>query len=95
MLLPVTYEHIVSDKPGEIIAAAIGIGIPKNKGEGGVIVEHKGVGRARELEEVARKMVEEMFKRRGRELKEIKVVSAEHKVGKLGCAVAAAIFLEK
>lgn len=94
ILLPVTYEHIVSHRAGEIITAVIGIGIPEDEKEGGVIVEHKGVGTTAELEQVIRGMLQELFAARKRRLKEVKMISVEHQVEKLGCAVAAAVFLE-
>jgi len=87
-LVPIVLAKITSDNEGEKIASAIAIGIGE---EFGVIMEQSGKGTKEEIEERARKKVEEAFRVRNMELKEIRTISVEHTVKKLGCAIAAAI----
>ncbi len=92
ILLPAAFNFIVSNRPGEVISATVAIGLGQNPAESGVIVEHTVIGSAAVGEEKARRMVEELFAARKRKLGEIRVVSSEHKVVKLGCALALAVF---
>lgn len=39
-ILPIAYGSIVSEEIGKEIVAAVGVGIPKNQGEIGVIMEY-------------------------------------------------------
>jgi len=86
-LVPTAYGYIMSDVPGEIISACVGVGISGDNF--GVIMEFSGKCSKEEAEEAIRNMVKEAFETRGMELKEIKIASAEHKVEKIGCALAA------
>lgn len=86
-LLPVAYGSIVSDVPGETIAAAVAVGIKKDSF--GVIMEYSGKCSKEEAEEQVRTMVAEAFKVREIELEEVKVAAVEHKVEKIACAFAA------
>ncbi len=88
-LVPTVYAQAYSDKPGETVAAAVGVGIsPDGRG---VLMEAHGVGTREEMEAIVRRRVEAAFAARGLELHEYHVVSAEHMVEKHGCAVAAAV----
>lgn len=87
-IVPVVIAKVLSDKAGEKIASAIAIGVGE---EFGVIMEHSGKGSKEEIEEVVKRKVEEGFRVREMELKELHLVSVEHTVKKLGCAIAAAI----
>ena len=86
-LLPIAFGTIISTVPGEIISAAVAVGIKRNSF--GVIMEYEGKCSAEEAEARVRKMVEEAFRMRNLQLDEIKVASTEHKVEKIGCAFAA------
>ncbi|NLB53330.1 MAG: arginine decarboxylase, pyruvoyl-dependent [Syntrophomonadaceae bacterium] len=86
-LLPIAYGAITSTEPGQLIAAAVGVGIKKDSF--GVIMEFSGHCGKAEAEEAVTKMVEEAFEIRGLELDEIKIASTEHLVEKIGCAFAA------
>lgn len=89
--VPTAYGACCSEKAGEIIAAAIGVGID---GDGsGVIMEHAGNCSAEEAHRKVEQMIEEAFANRGRELKEKKVKSVEHRVGETPGAVFAAVAL--
>lgn len=87
-LVPTVYSVQVSAAPGEIVAAAVGIGV--GVGSHGMIYESHGTSRS-EVEATVRKMIDEGFARRGLTLKEVIVRSIEHKVERIGCAVAAVV----
>lgn len=87
-LVPTVYSVHVSAQPGETVAACVGIGVAE--GSHGMIYEAHGHSRV-EAEEAVRRMIDEGFARRGLKLKEVVVRSAEHKVQKIGCAVAAVV----
>lgn len=87
-LVPTAYGSIVSDVPGEIIAAAVGVGISETD-EFGVIMEFSGKCTKEEAEKVIEKMVKEAFETRQKPLKEIKIAAVQHTVEKIGCALAA------
>jgi arginine decarboxylase len=86
-LLPIAYGTIISTAPGEVIAAAVAVGIKHNSF--GVIMEYEGICGAEEAEAQVRKMVEEAFRIRNLELDEVRVAVTEHTVKKIGCAFAA------
>ena len=86
-LLPIAYGSIVSEVPGELIAAAVAVGIPDD-GRCGVIMEHSGMMSAREAEEHVVMMVKEAFASRGKKLAEVKAAATEHRVRHTGCAFA-------
>ena len=87
-LVPTVYSVHVSARPGDTVAAAIGIGVAE--GSHGMIYESHGRTR-QEVEAAVRQMVAEGFARRGLQLKEVIVRSIEHKVERIGCAVAAVV----
>jgi len=87
-LVPVVLAKITSSIEGDRIAAAVAVGVGE---EFGVIMEQTGREGKEEIEERVGRKVEEAFRVRDMELKELHIVSAEHKVEKLGCAIAAAI----
>lgn len=86
-LVPTAYGSIISDVPGETIAAAVAIGISEDSF--GVIMEFSGKCTKAEAEEIITGMVREAFEVRNKPLKEIKVAAADHTVDKIGCAFAA------
>jgi arginine decarboxylase len=87
-LVPTVYSVQVSAAPGEVVAAAVGIGV--GDGSHGMIYESHGASRS-EVEATVRKMIDEGFARRELRLKEVIVRSIEHKVERIGCAVAAVV----
>lgn len=87
-LVPTAYGYIESDVPGELISACVGVGI-NSSDTFGVIMEFSGKCSKEEAELAITDMVKEAFESRGMELKEIKIASTEHKVEKIGCALAA------
>ena len=87
-LVPTVYSVHVSARPGDTVAAAIGIGVAE--GSHGMIYESHGRSR-QEVESAVRQMVAEGFARRGLQLRQVIVRSIEHKVERIGCAVAAVV----
>lgn len=90
LLLPAVYARIASSRPGDRIAAAIGIGVCRERY--GVIMEHAAHTSGPEADEAVRRMVEEGLRIRGLTLDEITTTVAEHTVQRAGCAVAVALF---
>ncbi len=87
-LVPTVYSEVHSDTAGETICAALGIGIGKDSH--GMIFEHHATSRD-VAERVVAGMVEEGFARRGLPLERLIVRVAEHRVERVGCAVAAVV----
>lgn len=85
-LVPIAYGSIVSETPGEIISAAVAVGISENTF--GVIMEFSGKCSKKEAEDAVINMVKEAFANRNLALQDIKVAATEHKVEKIGCAFA-------
>ena len=75
--LLVAYGSHSSNIPGETIASAVGIGVPKDKNRVGVIMEFAGVSDAAEAEETVRKMVSDAMENHGIDCDEILTSSVE------------------
>jgi arginine decarboxylase len=87
-LVPTVYSIMTSDTAGETVCAALGIGIGRDSH--GMIFEYHA--NSREVaERVVRGMVEEGFARRSLPLERVTVTVAEHRVERLGCAIAAVV----
>lgn len=86
-LVPTAYGYIISDVPGERIAAAVGVGFSKDTF--GVIMEFSGKCTKEEAEKAIATMLIEAFETRDMELAGMKIASADHCVEKIGCALAA------
>lgn len=88
-LTPAAYARAVSDVPGQVISACIGVGWTAR---GGVLMEASGVDEtAEEIEARTRLMVEEGMRVRGMEPFELHFATAEHTVERIGSAIAAAV----
>ena len=85
--VPTAYGAVCSEKSGELIAAAVGIGFSEKSF--GVIMEHSGSCNAVAARAKVEEMIKEAFVNRGLELKGIKIKSVEHRVEKAGAALAA------
>ncbi|MBM7855669.1 arginine decarboxylase [Desulfohalotomaculum tongense] len=86
-LVPTAYGYIISDVPGETIAAAVGVGLSKDTF--GVIMEFSGKCTREEASRAIENMLKEAFETRGMELVDMKITAVEHKVEKIGCCLAA------
>lgn len=87
-LVPTAYGAIESDVEGEILAAAVAVGVAADGGSG-VIMEFSGRCSAQEALEQVEEMTREAFRQRGRELSTIRSRATEHRVRHIGCALAA------
>ncbi|MGE5558778.1 MAG: pyruvoyl-dependent arginine decarboxylase [Bacillota bacterium] len=87
-LTPTAYGAIVSDVPGEVISASIGVGFSENTF--GMIMEFSGRCMKKEAEEKVACMVEEAFEIRGLKLVKIRTKAVEITVNHTACAFAAA-----
>ena len=90
-LVPVAYAYLVSDKVGEIISAAVAVGIPKERSKAGLIMEVSGKERKGEVEKKAIEMIKEGMEKR--KIKEYKIVSLsiEHRVQQIGAVFAGVV----
>lgn len=89
-LVPIAYGAISLDSPGELISAAVAVGI-SDSNTYGVIMEYSGRTSREEAERIIRRMVEAAFEKRGLPLSQCLVRATEHRVEKTGCAFAAVV----
>ncbi|HEV2283870.1 MAG TPA: arginine decarboxylase, pyruvoyl-dependent [bacterium] len=90
ILMPAVFARIASTRPGDVITAALGVGLSRE--HHGVIMEYAGHESREQAEQTAKQMVVEGFAMRGLTLDEVCVVAAEHRVERAGSAVAVALF---
>ncbi|MFY9140965.1 MAG: arginine decarboxylase, pyruvoyl-dependent [Thermacetogeniaceae bacterium] len=83
------YGYLTSTTPGQLIAAAIGVGISPDTY--GVIMEYEGYCTKEEAEEQVRAMVEEGFWMRSLPLKDVLVKGVAYRVQETGAVIAAAV----
>lgn len=94
-LIPVAYATYESSIPGEVISAAIAVGIPEDDTLPGVIMEHHGAESLEVVEATVRKMVVDAFDYRNRKLREVKSLGIEHTVEEHGSVFAGAVLWYK
>ena len=94
-IVPTAYAAVTSETPGETITAAVGYALPVDRTKAGVIMEYHDRADRMTAERVIRAMLAEAFAVRGEEIRELKVVAVDHRVGKVGCAVAAVTLLSE
>ncbi|HEY3314515.1 MAG TPA: arginine decarboxylase, pyruvoyl-dependent [Bacillota bacterium] len=85
-LVPTAFGTIASEKPGEVISAAIGVGLSADTF--GAIMEFSGHCHKEAAEAAVKAMVEEAFQVRQMPLARVIIRAAEHKVERCGCAFA-------
>jgi len=90
-LVPAAYAAITSDVPGEIISAGVAIALPEDENQNGLIMEYSAKGERHKIEEIVRNMALEGMKLRGWEIKGLKSIAIEHKIAKIGAALAAVV----
>src|SRR5512139_2062023 len=90
-LVPTAYASITSDVPGEIISAGVAIALPEDESRNGLIMEYSAKGERQKIEETVRNMAMEGMKLRGWEIKDLKSIAIEHKIKKIGAALAAVV----
>lgn len=90
-LIPLAYATIDSTTPGRYISSAIGVGIPEDENEPGVIMEFEDHSKLENVENIVRQMVIDAFEYRNRKLKEIQSIGIQHQVETCGATFAAAV----
>jgi len=90
-LVPAAYAALTSDVPGEIISAGIAVALPEDENQNGLIMEYSAKGEQRKIEEIVRNMAVEGMKVRGWKIKDLKSIVIEHKIKKIGAALAAVV----
>lgn len=86
-LVPTAYSVITSNMPGERIAA--GVGVATAADGFGVIMEYSLKGQAADADATLRQMLTGAFLVRGLTMDQMMIRTAEHRVDRHGCAVAA------
>lgn len=92
-LVPTAYAAVTSETPGETIAAAVGYAVPDDPAKNGVIMEFHGVASREEAERQIHAMLDEAFRIRGEAIAKLQVTAVEHRVERIGCALAAITLL--
>jgi arginine decarboxylase len=90
-LVPVAYASLTSDAPGDVISAAVAIGIPKDPDKAGLIMEYSARAEETVVLEQVRRMAEKGMEVRNRPIKEIKSISASFKIVTIGAVFAAVV----
>lgn len=92
-LIPTAYAAITSDVPGQTVTAAVGYALPDDPAKPGVIMEFHDITTREVAERAIRGMLDEAFRVRGETIREMKVLAVEHRVERVGCALAAVALL--
>ena len=90
-LVPVAYASLYSDAPGEVISAAVAIGIPKDGNRAGLIMEYSARAEEGMVVEQVKKMVEKGMELRNRAIKDIMSISATYRVVAIGAVFAGVV----
>lgn len=90
-LVPVAYASLSSDVPGEVISAAVAIGIPKDVDRAGLIMEYSARAEEKVVVDQVKRMVEKGMEVRKREIREIMAISATHRVVGMGAVFAGVV----
>ncbi len=88
-LVPIAYAAMESDIPGSMICAAVAAAWSHDPAKPGLIMEYHSHGHREDAERVVRRMAEEGMKMRGWEIRELKSLSIDMQVEKIGCVFAA------
>lgn len=88
-LVPIAYGQIYSRVPGELIAAAVAVGLPASGY--GVIMEYSGKVSGQEAQASVSRMAREALAMRGLEASRVIVKAIEHRVINTGCAFAGVV----
>jgi arginine decarboxylase len=94
-MVPTAYAAITSETPGETITAAVGYAVPEDRTKAGVIMEYHDRADRLTAETAVRAMLEEAFRVRGEQIRQLDVLAVEHRVERIGCALAAVALLSE
>jgi arginine decarboxylase len=86
---------MMSETPGETVAAAVGYAVPDDPARNGVIMEFHGIATQAQAERAIRGMLEEAFRVRGETIHAMRIFAIEHTVERVGCALAAITLLSE
>jgi len=93
-LIPTVYSRSTSGIKGLMIASAIGIGVPEDMSENGMIFEASITGPRDEAKQLVHNMILEAFNIRNVNLKEVYIIASEmESAGRIACTLAAALLL--
>ena len=90
-LVPAAYAAITSDVPGEIISAGVAVALPEDENQNGLIMEYSAKGERLQIEEMVRNMALEGMKLRGWKIKDLKSITIEYRIKRIGAALAAVV----
>ena len=90
-LVPTAYASLCSDVPGEVISAAVAIGIPQDTNRAGLIMEYSARAEESVVVTQVKKMVEKGMEVRKRPIRDIMAISAMYKVVSIGAVFAAVV----
>jgi arginine decarboxylase len=90
-LVPIAYASLCSDAPGEVISAAVAIGIPEDGTRAGLIMEYSARAEESVVKAQVKKMVEKGMDLRNRAIKEIMAISATCRVTGIGAVFAGVV----
>ena len=92
-LIAIAYASKTSQLHGEVIAAAVAVGIPEERDRAGVIMEYSALGHKQEVEEIVTEMAEYGLKSRGLRVKNIECRAIEVKVAQIAAAFAGVVLI--
>ncbi len=90
-LVPTAYASLASDVPGEVISAAVAIGIPEDEMRAGLIMEYSARAEEKVVVERVKEMVRKGMELRKRPIKAIIPISATHRVVSVGAVFAGVV----
>jgi arginine decarboxylase len=94
-IVAAAYAAMTSDTPGETIAAAVGYALPEDRTKAGVIMEYHDRTDRQTAEDTVRAMLREALSVRGERTREVQVFAVQHRVQRVGCALAAVALLSE
>ena len=92
--IPCVLSSLINKSPGIKICSSIGIALPQNDSDYGLIFEHSGVLEKLECEQIVKDMLLNAASIRDISFKTINVYSETHVVNKIGCTIAVALLLK-
>lgn len=90
-LCPALTAEIASEIPGEIISAAVAVAWPTETLRAGLVMGYAARGHKEDIEAIVRRMAEEGLGMRGLSVRQIHSIAVQHRVQRIGCAVASLI----
>lgn len=90
---PCVMSSCFSSKSGEIISACVGVGLPIDTHDYGMIYEYASVGEQTRMVEIVMKMLHSAFDGRGMQIDKVFTECGSHEVLRKGCVVAVALLL--